>query len=196
MQQCIFNGHCTEAVCDRSCPVFAETSYLLERNGIDIKSFVFNIEKKSIDSVQKTLKQCDGPFRVVISDNTNRLAEIATYCSICNHWKGSRLHCEVYNLRFSKYIEDIKKSWSSKKEPEELEYTRIWTNTAKVLIISSLDYMTLGDFESQTLLNLLQSRDHQGMSTLIVSPKLNSLVGKGVFFDRLISLMGKAVIKW
>ena len=44
MQNCIFTGHCTEQVCNASCPILAQTSYLLERNGIQMNSEVFHAD--------------------------------------------------------------------------------------------------------------------------------------------------------
>lgn len=192
MYQCMFSAHCIEKQCDKSCPQFVESSYLLERNNIAITSDVFNTNKKYIERSVRTIEECKG-LSVVVSNNTTKTAELLTYCGICKSWKGSQLHCTVYNLKYSKYIEEIKKSWSTHKEPDELEYMRIWSESCKVLIISNLDFMTLGDFECQTLLTLIQSREY--LSTIIVAPQLSSLVGKGPFFDRLIAFLSKAVVK-
>ena len=60
---------------------------------------------------------------------------------------------------------------------DDLEYMRIWSETAKVLIISNFDYVTFGDFECQTLLTLLQSRQSEGFTTVLVTPPINSIVG-------------------
>lgn len=195
MHRCIFTPHCTEQMCDNSCPVLVETSYLLERNGISMNSPVFKSPSASIDKALDILKQVQGKMGVVVTGNTVSTSELITYCAICQNWQGSRLHCSVYNLRYSKFIEDIKKSWSAKSESEELEYTRIWSNSAKVLVISNIDYVNFGDFESQTLLNLLQTREVAGLSTIIISPKLDMLVGKGMFFARLQKILSEAVIK-
>ena len=182
-------------MCDNSCPVLVETSYLLERNGISMNSPVFKSPSASIDKALDILKQVQGKMGVVVTGNTVSTSELITYCAICQNWQGSRLHCSVYNLRYSKFIEDIKKSWSAKSESEELEYTRIWSNSAKVLVISNIDYVNFGDFESQTLLNLLQTREVAGLSTIIISPKLDMLVGKGMFFARFQKILSEAVIK-
>jgi DNA replication protein DnaC len=124
-------------------------------------------------------------FSVVNAQNTVAAAELLTYCAICQNWKGSQLHCTVYNLRYSQYLDMLKQSWNTKVESEELEYTRIWAGSARVLIISNLDYVSFGDFESQTLLNLIQSRSKPEQKTLIVIPDVSNLVGKGSFFDLL-----------
>lgn len=180
-------------VCDKSCPTLAETSYLLERNNISMSSDVFNRSKGEIDKYCNILTASEGNLRTVIDKSTVSAADVLTYCGICQRWKGSRLHCTVYNLKYSQYIEAIKKSWSSKVETDELEYMRIWASSAKLLIISNLDYVNFRDFECQTLLTLLQSRSGNEFTTIIVSPPVSSLVGDSPFFGKLIEVMKKAV---
>lgn len=199
MHNCIFTAHCTENMCDNSCPMLVETSYLLERNNISMKSRVFHAlnNKNYTETAMKVLEDVNDQLGVVISTDTVMCAEMLTYCAICLNWPGSRLHCNVYNLRYSAYLEELKHSWTAKVEPESLEYMKIWSSSAKILIISNIDYVNFRDFESQTLLNLLQTRENTGQTTIIVSPEINSLVGKSTsaFFLRLKDKLSKAVIK-
>lgn len=191
MHNCIFTAHCTETMCDKSCPMLVETSYLLERNDISMQSPVFKAKSSDLQEITDILKSAEGSLKVIkTSKATAPLAELYTYCAICQNWKGSRLHCNVYNLKFSKYLEELKKSWSSKVEPESLEYMRIWSNTAKILIISNIDFVNFKDFECQTLLNLIQSRDRPNQTTIVISPRLDSLVGSGGFFKRMLTIFG------
>lgn len=191
MKDCIFSAHCTELICDKSCPIYAETSYLLDRNGIDISNPVFQANVESINLAQSHLEKAKGKHHTVYANQTNKVADLITYCAICNNWRGNQLHCNVYNLKYSKYIELLKQSWSYKNgEIPELDYMKIWTSSCKVLVISSLDYVSFGDFECQTLLSILQSRQVTDKSTVIVSPSLNQLVGKGLFFSKLKSVLG------
>lgn len=192
MQNCIFSGHCSQQVCDKSCPTLAETTYLLERNNIGMSSDVFHADVKQIAKYSNMLESCEGKLKTVITKNTVQDADLITYCSICKNWKGSRLHCTVYNLKYSQYIEMMKKSWSTKSEPTELEYMRIFSSSAKVLIISNIDYVNFRDFECQTLLTLLQSRAGNGFTTIIVSPPISSLVGDSPFFGRLTEIIKEA----
>lgn len=194
MHNCIFTAHCTETVCDKSCPVFVETAYLLERNNISMNSKVFNSELGSIKKFQKVLQLAEGSMKVVTSENVVSDTEMITYCAICQNWQGSRLHCNVYNLKYSRYIEELKNSWSSKSEPEALEYMRIWANTAKVLIISNLDFVNFKDFEAQTLLNLIQSRQNSSQTTIIVLNNIGSLVGSSFFLKPLKDILRGAVV--
>lgn len=190
MYNCIFSGHCTNLSCDKSCPTLAESTYLLDRNHIPMSSDVFNAPPDKLNKYVKLLEQADGNQHTLITNDTVRAAELLTYCSICQNWKGSRLHCTVYNLKFSQYVEAIQNSWSSKIETEQLEYMKIWASSAKVLIISNIDYVNFRDFQCQTLLTLLQARASSEYTTIIVSPPTRMLVGEGQFFQRLCGLLG------
>ena len=199
MYNCIFTAHCTEQFCDKSCPTLVETSYLLERNGIEMDDPIFAVSDDVLKKFSNILDEYDGKvYTSLVSGSrytTAQVADIITYVAICKNWRGSRLHCTVYNLRFSKYLDELKKSWSAKSEPETLEYMRIFSESAKVLIISNLDYVNFGDFESQTMLNLLQERQSREFTTILVSPPINQLVStKGsVFFNRLKSILADSV---
>lgn len=196
MNGCIFAPHCTELVCDKACPIYVETSYLLERNGITFDSPVFNASPKSISKALSVINEHSGKLSTIISDNTIDASNLITYCAICENWKGNRLHCNVYHLKFSNHLESIQRSWSSKSEDESLEYEQIWVNTAKVLIISNIDYVQFKDFPAQTLLNLIHNRMNNNLTTIVVSPKIQTLVGSGVFFSKLQSMLRGAVITW
>lgn len=196
MYNCIFTSHCTESFCDKSCPILVETSYLLERNGISMDNPVFRASESKIEEACKLLDSCSGSLGLYQTiNNTVASSELLTYCAICRNWQGNRLHCNVYNLKYSKYLDDIKKSWNTKIESDQLEYIRIWSETAKILIISNLDYVNFGDFESQTLLNLIQQRQTNGLTTIFVSPPIHMLVSNknSQFFGLLKSKLQSAV---
>lgn len=200
MFDCIFTPHCTEQFCDKSCPILVETSYLLERNNIDMNSIVFKDLYYKLDSVLKDLSKTESGIQTFFANSKDsvKVAEFITYCEICKHWKGSRLHCTVYNLKYSRFIDDVKKSWGLKSEPEDLEYTRIWLDTCKVLVISHMDYVKFGDFETQTLLNIIQSRQSGDKKTIIITPSLNRLVtsgsgnGTNMFFEALKQILNSS----
>ena len=79
--------------------------------------------------------------------------------------------------------------------PEAFEYEQIFIAKAKLLVISNIDYVKFGDFQAQTLLNLIHTRKTNGLQTIIVSPKLNTLVGSGPFFDRMKTVLSGVIIK-
>ena len=196
MQDCIFTGFCVNGECDKACPDYVESSYLLEKNGISLKSNVFHSDPKLIQKYHKIVAASEeSKLITVIATNTNEASELLTYCGICKHWKHSRLHMVVYNLRFSQYLDSIQKSWNTKGMSDSTEYTKIWAESAKLLIISNIDYVNFKEFQCQTLLSLIQNRDANGLSTIIVSPQITSLAGDGIFFGQLKKMMTNSVQK-
>lgn len=196
MYDCIFTGFCVNGECDRACPDYVESSYLLEKNNISIKSSVFHADPRLIQKYYNIVNSAeDKKLITVVANNTNEASEMLTYCGICKHWKHSRLHMVVYNLRFSQYLDNVQKSWNTKGLSEETEYVKIWAETAKLLVISNLDYVNFKEFQCQTLLSLIQNRDANGLSTIIVSPQITSLAGDGLFFGRLKTMMNNSIIK-
>lgn len=200
MHNCIYTAHCTEAFCDKSCPILVETSYLLERNGITFANPVFSAPIDKVRKMLKVLELADGRFSVYKIDpdeTTIQSSDLLTYCAICKYWKGSRLHCNVYNLKYSKYIDELKKTWNGTPESENLQYMKIWSESAKVLIVSNFDYVNFSDYESQAMLNLIQQRQSQGLTTILVSPQIGMLVSskKSSFFDMLAKMMSMNIIK-
>lgn len=195
MHDCIFTGFCVNGECDKACPDYVESTYLLERNGISLKSNVFHADPKQIQKYFNIISNSDGRLTTVIANNTNEAAELLTYCGICKYWKHSRLHMVVYNLRFSKYIDSIQKSWNTKGATEESEYTNIWAENAKLLIISNIDYINFKEFQCTTLLSLIQNRDAKGLGTIIVSPQIKALAGDGNFFSQMKNIMTNTIQK-
>lgn len=202
MYNCIFTPHCTEPFCDKSCPILVETSYLLERNKIEMNNAVFHEMYYKLDSVMRDLAKNETGIQTffVNSKDTVKVSDFITYCEICKNWKGSRLHCNVYNLKYSRFLDDVKKSWGMKQEPEDLEYQRIWIDTCKVLVVSNMDYVKFGDFETQTLLNILQSRQSGDKKTIIITPPINRIVTSGsgnssnLFFESLKQILNSTKV--
>lgn len=195
MNNCMFTGHCIKSSCDQSCPALQESSFLLEQNKLGLNSRVFHADPELIAKYNKVVENAEGKTQTIIAKDTNVVSELITYCGICKYWKGSRLHTAVYNLRLSQYLEDVQNSWSRSSSLDELEYRKIWISKAKLLVISNIDYVNFKDFQCQTLLSLLQSRDKPDMGTIIVSPQLQSLVGNGLFFARLQETLGRTTVK-
>lgn len=196
MYNCIFTGHCIEdEMCNTSCPILAQTSYLLERNDIKMTSPVFKMSDSDLRKYSKVLFESAGKTTCAVVGNgdfTNLAADALTYCAICENWRGSQLHCTVYNLRFNQYLETLQGSWSfGDDSSDKLSQLKIWVSNARVLIISNLDFINFKDFQSQTLLSLLQSRVSLDKSTIVVAPPITSLVGDGQFFAKLTSILTK-----
>ena len=195
MNKCMFSGHCIKTTCDQSCPALVESTFLLEQNKIGLNSSVFHAEPTLLAKYSKIVENSEGKLQTVIAKNTNAVSELITYCGICKYWRGSRLHTSVYNLKLSQYLDTMQGSWSNNSNLDDLEYQKIWVSKAKLLIISGIDFVNFKDFQCQTLLSLLQSRDNPEMGTIIVSPQLPSLVGSGLFFGRLQETLGRTTVK-
>ncbi len=195
MQNCIFSSHCTQSVCDKSCPMLAETTYLLERNNISMRNECFHTTTDILDRYDRIVDNAAGKVQTVISTNTIQTADIVTYVGICKYWRGSQLHSTVYNLKYSTYLDVIQKSWGASTD-DSAEMMKIWASTAKLLIISGIDYVNFKEYQCQILLSLLQSRSNDSeLGTIVVSPSVSSIVGTGPFFSRLTEILSKAVVK-
>ena len=48
MHDCIFTGFCVNGECDKACPDYVESTYLLEKNNINLKSNVFHADPKLV----------------------------------------------------------------------------------------------------------------------------------------------------
>ena len=196
MHDCIFTGFCVNGDCDKACPDYVESTYLLEKNNNSLKSNVFHSDPKLIQRYFGIVSSAETKKLItVVANNTNEAAELLTYCGICKHWKHSRLHMVVYNLRFSQYLDNIQKSWNTKGLSDDNEYVKIWAESAKLLIISNIDYINFKEFQCTTLLSLIQNRDANGLSTIIVSPQIKSLAGDGLFFGKLKNMMTDSIQK-
>ena len=196
MINCIFTGHCIEEQpCNTSCPALAQTSYLLERNGIKMSNPVFKMSPSEILKYRSILAESAGKctsFIVQNGDFTNQAADALTYCAICENWRGSQLHCTVYNLKFAQYIETLQSSWSfGDDSSDKVNQMKIWVEKARVLIVSNIDFVNFKEFQSQTLLSLLQSRVGMDLTTIVVTPPVSSLVGSGQFFPTLTSILNR-----
>jgi hypothetical protein len=93
-------------------------------------------------------------------------------------------------------MDSIQKGFNSKGTDDDLEYVQIWVNSAQTLIISNLDYVNFRDFPAQTLLNLIQNRQVSRLTTILVTPKVSSLIGQGFAFGRLQELLGQGAVRW
>lgn len=184
VNDCVFDAYCTKPLCDRSCPQWAQMDYLMMRNGLTSNSRPF---KMKMDSLQKYIDLYEKSVGSTVSIETSdpiKCAEVLSYVAVCNSWNGCAMRVRAYHLLFSQYIQELQSSWNGKKT-EELEYKGIWSKSSNVLVISDLDYVNFKDFQSRVLLQLMQDREREGKTTLVVTPNVGSLTGSGNMYNLL-----------
>lgn len=196
MYDCIFTSHCTRNTCDLACSVHAEISYWMERCNIHMDNPVLLSSDDAINRAVMLIESHTGKTVSVSSKDTVFTGDLLSYVAICLHGTGTAFTNGIYKLNFSEYIDEIKRSWQTRDEPESLEFMRIWANTESYLIITGLDYVKFGDFESQTMLQLLQNRRSPNKTTFVVIPEKNSLVGSNTsgFFTQLMDQLNEVAV--
>lgn len=197
MYDCIYTPHCTRFNCDLACPLRAEISYWMERCRINMDNPVLNSSDKLISEATKIIESSLGSVMSIQCKDTMMMGDLLSYIAICLHGTGVAFTDGIYKLNLSEYIDEIKRSWQTKVESDSLEYMRIWTESERYLIINGLDYIKFGDFESQTLLQIIQSRRSPKKATLIISPDTSHLVGSSnsAFFTMLIDKLEEVKVK-
>lgn len=186
VKNCVFDSYCTNSLCDRSCPSWAQMDYLMMRNGLTDNSRPFKMKSASLRKYIDAYERYPGKLTVLVSSDPIRCAEIMSYISVCNNWNGSAMRVRSYHLLFSQYIDSMQSSWNNKNSGD-FEYTELWAKSCNSLVISSIDYVNFKDYQSQVLLQLIQDREREGKTTIVVAPRLENLTGSGNMFNLLVS---------
>lgn len=188
VSDCMFSPYCCATLCDRSCPKWAQTDYLLMRNGLSYSSRPFRMKQSSLDkyiSVYEKACSCGSTVTVTCKDAV-KVAEVMSYVAVCNTWQGSAMRVKCYHLLYSQYLESVQSSFGGRMN-EDAQYAELWSKSCNVLVISGIDYVNFKDFQSQKLLQLLQDRERKRKATIIVSPKVENIMGGGKMYDLLLS---------
>lgn len=188
VSDCMFSPYCCATLCDRSCPKWAQTDYLLMRNGLSYSSRPFRMKQSSLDkyiSVYEKACSCGSAVTVTCKDAV-KVAEVMSYVAVCNTWQGSAMRVKCYHLLYSQYLESVQSSFGGHMN-EDAQYAELWSKSCNVLVISGIDYVNFKDFQSQKLLQLLQDRERKRKATIIVSPKVENIMGGGKMYDLLLS---------
>lgn len=188
VSDCMFSPYCCATLCDRSCPKWAQTDYLLMRNGLSYSSRPFRMKQSSLDkyiSVYEKACSCGSAVTVTCKDAV-KVAEVMSYVAVCNTWQGSAMRVKCYHLLYSQYLESVQSSFGGRMN-EDAQYAELWSKSCNVLVISGIDYVNFKDFQSQKLLQLLQDRERKRKATIIVSPKVENIMGGGKMYDLLLS---------
>lgn len=184
---CMFSSFCTSATCDMSCPSWAQSTYLLRRNDLSMDSDIFRLSDSELDRYVNIYNSCNNHGLTVLIESKDeiRISKILAYIAICKHWRGNVNRCDAYHLRFSKYLTVLQRSWNYNEVNDEIRYMQSWVSNAKMLIVSDFSYVNLKDFQSQTLLQLIYDREIKELPTIIVSPRVENLIGSGDMFHLL-----------
>lgn len=188
VSDCMFSPYCCATLCDRSCPKWAQTDYLLMRNGLSYSSRAFRMKQSSLNkyiSVYEKACSCGSAVTVTCKDAV-KVAEVMSYVAVCNTWQGSAMRVKCYHLLYSQYLESVQSSFGGRMN-EDAQYAELWSKSCNVLVISGIDYVNFKDFQSQKLLQLLQDRERKRKATIIVSPKVENIMGGGKMYDLLLS---------
>ena len=193
---CIFSAYCINKTCNESCIDYVQSKYLLMRNNISAQSKVFATDYRKISKFSRILSENEGKLCTYIEKNdTSAVSELIAYISVCNTWRYSVLKCKTYTLNYYRYLDLIKKSYNGI-ESSDLEYMNIWIQSAKVLIVSNLDFVRFNDFSCQELLGKLEMRRcNPELTTIVVAPPLSTLVGEGPFFPKLTNYLSRVIVE-
>ena len=181
-----------------SCSEFAELEHWMNRCNISLNSPMFSADVSKIKIADDLIKAAHADegltnsnyihLSVYRGDSTPLMADLTSYVAICRYCRNIGFYNGVYKLNFSKYLDEIKKTWSTRHDSYTLEDMKIWVQSSKYLIIYNLGLVRFGDFESQTLLSILQDRYAVDKNTIFILEKGNSgLPGKpdSVFYNKL-----------
>ena len=197
-RMCPFSSQCERAFCDYSCGKNVLFDVMMKKSEIKPQD-VGAISVKLRDKVKQDLAKFKGSTIYITANRGNKmLGDIYAWlaaCKLCPYY-GSDV--TVYHLKYSKYLEQLRQSWATKYEPEELIEARCFISTARVLIVSSLEYVQYKDFESQTLFSLLGERSYnRDFTTIVIGPDINTWLGPHItrsqFANRLGIMLEEAV---
>ena len=195
LKDCPYKSSCTRLVCDYACSMFTTYDHWASRSSITLHNPVFGSTIDQLQNIHKIVRRSiedkendRSNLRHLSVLNTQRdryNADLATYFIISKYCFNKGLRGGVYKLDFSDYIEEIKKSWSNRQPKDDLEYRQIWIKDCNFLVIYNLGLVKFGDFESQTLLSILQQRYEQKYTIVIIEK--GSFIGKfdSPFYQRL-----------
>lgn len=185
---CMFSPYCCATLCDRSCPKWALTDYLLMRNGLSYSSRPFKMKQSSLDNYIEVYNKAvqSGKALTVTCKDPVKVAEVMSYIAVCNTWNGSAMRVKCYHLLYSQYLESIQSSFGGRLN-DDTAYAELWAKSCNVLVISGIDYVNFKDFQSQKILQLLQDRERKRKATIIVGPKVENIMGSGKMYDLLLT---------
>ena len=177
MHNCIYNNTCCRLTCDYSCSLFSEIEHWMNRCDISIDNPVVTSDVSEIQFAASAIESAfqdnsiQSSYMHLYAFKSKREkydADLISYAAILEYCRNSGLYQGVYKLSFSDYLSDMKNSWNNRNDADILEKKDIWIRSSKFLIIYNLGLIRFGDFESQTLLKLFQSRYDTNKCTIVI----------------------------
>ena len=171
-----------------SCAKNVMSQLMLKKSDINNYSRCHEISTDTKLVCHNILEKSYGRFSTLetkkLNLNSSECADLLLYTAVCDMCEGYGSSISAYHLKYSSYIQSIKDSWSQGVSAS-LSEIQAFSSSSKVLIVSGLDYMNFKDFESQTMLVLLESRAKPNLSTVLTINSIDNLTGSGPFFTPL-----------
>lgn len=174
---CMYSNICTESHCDFTCIKGITSNMYIKESDFPLYSSVFMNYYTDEDFMKfgNIIKDCRRSFSVILSKGRKYLSDAFFYTAMVLENYHSLYWPEAFLLNYRKYTDAYKRSWKTGEEPYELRRSRYNAEHCCTLIITGLDTMIFGDFESQTLLALLEDRNKAKQSTIIVISDVDNI---------------------
>lgn len=175
--QCMYSNVCTEYECNRTCIKGVTSEYYVNASNFPLYSSEFMNYYNDEDFVKfgNIIKDHRRGYGVVVSKGRKYLSDAFFYAAMVIENYHSLYWPEAFMLNYRKYTDAYKRSWTTGEEPDSLQEARYNAEHCCTLIITGLDTMIFGDFESQTLLALLEDRNKAKQSTILVMSDVDNI---------------------
>ena len=174
---CMYCNICTEYECNFTCIKGVTSGYYVDASNFTLYSSEFMNFYTDEDFVKfgKIIKDHRRGYGVVVSKGRKYLSDAFFYAAMVIENYHSLYWPEAFMLNYRKYTDSYRRSWTTGEEPDSLQEARYNAEHCCTLIITGLDTMIFGDFESQTLLALLEDRNKAKQSTIIVMSDVDNI---------------------
>lgn len=175
--QCMYSNVCTEYECNLTCIKGVTSEYYVNASNFPLYSSEFMNYYDDEDFVKfgNIIKDHRRGYGVVVSKGRKYLSDAFFYAAMIIENYHSLYWPEAFMLNYRKYTDAYKRSWTTGEEPDSLQEARYNAEHCCTLIITGLDTMIFGDFESQTLLALLEDRNKAKQSTILVMSDVDNI---------------------
>ena len=174
---CMYCNICTEYECNFTCIKGVTSGYYVDASNFPLYSSEFMNFYTDEDFVKfgKIIKDHRRGYGVVVSKGRKYLADAFFYAAMVIENYHSLYWPEAFMLNYRKYTDSYRRGWTTGEEPDSLQEARYNAEHCCTLIITGLDTMIFGDFESQTLLALLEDRNKAKQSTILVMSDVDNI---------------------